>query len=367
VRVVHLTSSHQPDDVRIFLKECRSLAQAGFEVHLVAPGASPQTVDGVICHGFALPEGPWLLRVPRRLLRAWRAARSVRADLYHFHEPELVLVALLLKLAGTRIVYDVHEDHLSTLTYTTSRSGGRQVGFRLLEAVARRVCDGFVAATPAIARRWPPERTVEVLNYPLLEELAPEPVASADRRGAVYVGVITLARGAREMVEASHRVRDPDTRLALIGSFGSPELEREARSWPGWERVDYLGRLGRAELRGQLTGARVGLVVLHPERNYMESFPTKLFEYMSAGLAVVVSDFPFFHELLDSIDCALYVDPLDPAEIAAAIDELTTDAAATEEMGRRGARAVRERLNWQREAPKLVDLYESVGVAVPPS
>ena len=360
MRVVHLTSTHPADDVRIFVKECRSLVKAGLDVHLVAPGAGNETRDGVAVHGFTPTTGPRLLRVPRRLGRAWSAARSLHPDLCHFHEPELVPVALGLKLAGARIVYDVHEDHSSTLAYSAFRSPGRRLGFRLLEALARRACDGFVAATPAIARRLPPGRTIELLNYPVLEELVAEPAPAAGRTDAGYVGLISRARGAREMVEAAGRVRDPASRLVLIGSFDTPELEQEIRSLAGWERVDYLGRLGRRELGERLAAARVGLVILHPERNYLESFPTKLFEYMGAGLPAIVSDFPFFRELVEPIGCAVFVDPLDPAQLAATVDELLADERRTQEMGRRGAEAVRDRLNWEQQAPKLVALYRRV-------
>jgi glycosyltransferase involved in cell wall biosynthesis len=356
VRVVHLTSSHPPDDVRIFLKECRSLAAAGFEVHLVAPGAGGGTRDGVAIHCFELPSGVRPLRIVRRLWRAWRAARDLRPELCHFHEPELVPVALLLKLGGARIVYDVHEDHLSTVAYSARSSGGRRSGFLALEAVARRACDAFAAATPAIARRFPAGRTIDLLNYPLPEEFAPSP---QDGRAAevVYVGSITRPRGLGEMVEAIRRARDPEARLVLVGDFENERLRREAESLPGWERVEYRGRLGRVELRNQLARSRVGLVILHPERNYVESFPTKLFEYMAGGLPAIVSDFPFFRELAEPVGCAVFVDPLDPGQIAAAIDELLADERRAEEMGRRGSAAVRERLNWQQQAPKLVELY----------
>lgn len=356
VRVVHLTSLHRPDDVRIFLKECRSLAKAGFDVHLVAPGANEELRDGVAVHGFAVPGGPRPLRIVRRLSRVWRAARSIHADVCHFHEPELVPVALLLKLSGARLVYDVHEDHVATQLYEPYRLGKR-LGFRLLEALARRACDGFVAATPAIAEVFPPRRTIDVRNLPLLDAL---PAAAPARNGrvyAVYVGGLTYPRGLREMVEAARRLRDPKARLVLIGSFGAPEIEHEAESLPGWDRVDYSGHVDHREVQARLAEARVGLVVLHPEESYVESLPTKLFEYMAAGLPVVISDFPYFHSLLDSIGCAIFVDPFDPAEIAAAIDELLADEDTAAEMGSRGAAAVRERLNWENEESKLLELY----------
>lgn len=362
VRVLHLASQHPADDVRIFHKECRSLAKAGYEVHLVAPDAVAHVQDGVFVHGFPLPGGYRPFRIARRLWRAWRTARAVGAELCHFHEPALVPVALLLKLGGARIVYDVHEDHLGTLEYAPYRSGKR-TGFRLFEALARRACDGFVAATPTIAREFPPERTVAVANYPLPDEFPEAANGKATGADVVYVGGITHARGLVEMVAAAAHLADPHARLVLIGRFSPPELEQEAQSLPGWSRVEYLGWLGRRGVGERLAAARAGLVVLHAERNYERSLPTKLFEYMAAGLPVVVSDFPFFRELLDSIGCAIYVDPLEPAQIAAAIDELLADEERAREMGRLGAAAVRERFGWQHEAPKLIELYERLGVA----
>ena len=358
MRVVHLTSRHPPDDVRIFHKECRSLARAGFDVHLVAPGAIEETRDGVALHGFEQPEGVRPLRILRRLWRAWRAAASLDPELCQFHEPELVPVALLLRRGGRRVVYDVHEDALSELDYAERPGGGRRTGLRLFEAVARRRCDAFIAATPAIARLFPAERTIEVRNYPLLEEFADVAPRRAPGHDVVYVGgIITMARGLREMVEAIAHVRDAAARLVLMGTIGTPELEREALAMPGWSRVQHLGFVGRGELAERLAVARVGLVVLHPERGYLESLPIKLFEYMSAGLPVIASDFPYWRELLEPIGCATLVDPLDPVAIAGAIDELLADPERAEEMGRRGAAAVRDGLNWQHEEAKLLDLY----------
>lgn len=362
MRVAHLTSLHPADDVRVFHKECRTLALSGYEVHLVAPEAWDETREGVRIHGFEPPGGWRPLRIFRRLRRVYRVAREIRADVYHFHEPELVPVALLLRRHGPRAVYDVHEDHVSTQAYEPHKPGKR-LGFRLLEALARRWCDGFVVATPAIGRLFPPGRSIELRNYPLREEIA-EPREHRNGADVVYVGgIITPVRGLREMVEAAERLRNPRARLILIGSFDSADVEQEARALSGWRRVEHLGRLERRELMDRLAAASVGLVVLHPERGFKKSLPIKLFEYMSAGLPVVASDFPYWRELLDPIGCATFVDPLDPGRIAAAVDDLLADEEHAREMGARGAAAVRERLNWEREAPKLLALYKRLGVS----
>src|SRR5579875_2830696 len=202
VRVVHLTSRHPADDVRIFLKECRSLRRAGHDVHLVAPGAVDEMRDGVHVHGFVAPEGPRPVRIVRRLWRAWRAARALAPDVCHFHEPELVPVALLLTRAGARAVYDAHEDALSELEYAERAGGGRKAGLRAFEALARRFCSAFVAATPAIAGLFPPERTVELRNYPLSEEFRDASSRQGSSHDVVYVGgIVTRARGLLGMVE----------------------------------------------------------------------------------------------------------------------------------------------------------------------
>jgi glycosyltransferase involved in cell wall biosynthesis len=79
---------------------------------------------------------------------------------------------------------------------------------------------------------------------------------------------------------------------------------------------------------------------------------------MSAGLPVIASDFPYGRVLLDPIGCAIFVDSLDPKQIAAAIDDLLADEKRAQEMGQRGAVAVRERLNWRHEETKLLALYQ---------
>ncbi len=363
VRVVHLTSRHPADDVRIFLKECRSLATAGFDVHLVAPGAVNETRDGVTIHGFEPAGGVRPVRIARRLWRSWRAARAVHADLCHFHEPELVPVALVLKLGGARVVYDVHEDALSELESAPRRGGGRKTGLRSLEALARRVCDGFVAATPAIASLFPPERTIELLNYPLPEDLVDTSHGADAGVSVVYVGLMTEIRGLREMIEAMSHVGNARARLVLIGDFDPPGLEQDAKALPGWDRVDYLGKVSRGEARRLLASSRAGLLVFHPEPNHTTALPNKLFEYMAAGLPVIASHFPYWQELLHPVGCATFVDPLDPAKIGAAIDGLLEDEERAAEMGRRGAAAVRERLNWPQEEPKLLELYRRLGLS----
>jgi glycosyltransferase involved in cell wall biosynthesis len=118
--------------------------------------------------------------------------------------------------------------------------------------------------------------------------------------------------------------------------------------------------VNRPEIADIFRRARVGLLLLHPERNFLISYPTKLFEYMSAGIPVVASDFPIFRELDDGIGCCTFVDPLDPEAAAAAILHLLDHPAEAEEMGLRGFNAVREKYSWESEARTLRMLYDDI-------
>ena len=110
-------------------------------------------------------------------------------------------------------------------------------------------------------------------------------------------------------------------------------------------------------------GAVAGLAVLEPEPNYVESFPTKMFEYMALGLPVVVSDFPLYRDVVDSSACGLCVDPLDSAALAAALERLIRDPALAHELGRKGREAVQTRYRWDQQLDALEAFYrDNLGV-----
>jgi len=362
--VVHVTSVHPVYDIRIFHKECRTLAAAGYEVTLLATGDADERRDGVRIRTVARPRRRWQ-RMTATLYLIYRAALAEQADCYHLHDPELLPVGLMLKRRGRRVVYDVHEDvPLQVLSKHWIPPWLRPWVSRLVrrvEAFCARRLDGIVAATPAIARKFaaggPPCATVQ--NFPLPAPGAAGATPHAAREPlAVYVGGITAERGLREMVAAMARLpAGLGARLALAGSFSPAGLADEAQTWPGWERVTYLGWQDRQQVQALLGRARVGLALLHPVPNYVECYSTKSFEYLQAGLPVVASDFPLWRSLLGETGGALLVDPLDPDAIAAALQRLLEQPEAAEAMGRAGQRAVAERFTWERESIALLAFY----------
>jgi glycosyltransferase involved in cell wall biosynthesis len=364
LRVAHLTTVHTSRDIRIFTKECRSLAAAGYSVYLIAPAESSGTIDGVriiAIQGYVSR----LLRMTKGVWAAYRSAVACDAAIYHLHDPELVWAGLLLRLRGREVILDNHEDLVDDILTKPYLPGWLRrlmsVLLSILVTVLRFSFSAFIAATPDIARRFPPGRTIVVRNYPLSSEIESFASVRTDRQPtrALYLGSVTRIRGILEMVEAIGRVCTPaNASLRIVGQFESDELYREAQKLSGWQRVEFLSWQPREQLPELVCSSAVGLLLFHPLSAYLRAMPNKLFEYMAAGLPVIVSNFPLWRELVLRTGCGLVVNPRDPEEIAAALTYIFTHEQEATAMGEAGQAAVKSQFRWEPEAERLRNLYD---------
>lgn len=361
-KILHLTSVHSIRDPRIVHKQCKSLASLGHDVGLIACHDRAEVVDGVRIVPIDRPRSR-LDRMTRVAWRLYRAAVRERADLYHFHDPELLWVGALLKRRGFRVIYDVHEDVPKQIKskHWIPRWARPLVSaaVMLTEQLGARIVDGIVAATPSIARKFPADKTVVVQNFP------ERSFARADADGApfgeradafVYAGGLMEVQGVREMSQAFALLPDGMTGT-VAGSFSPPALEDEIAATPGWRRVRFLGHVPRTEIVRAIDGARAGIVVNHPTLNYVDAYSTKMFEYMARGLPVVCSNFPLWVDIVGGADCGIAVDPCSSSAIADAIRSLNEDPERARRLGENGRRAIAERYNWETELTKLEALY----------
>jgi glycosyltransferase involved in cell wall biosynthesis len=363
IRIAHLSTAHGRRELRVHLKECNSLAANGYEVHyVVADGLGDERVGDVQVHDIGRAGG----RFQRMLLRPWRmltAARKLGARLYHFHDPEILLVALFLRRGGAKVVYDSHEDVPRSLLSRDWIPGwirpGLSAVFEAFENFVARRLSAVVGATPHIAARFARlnPTAVAINNYPLRHEIEDAVARCGPSRNVCYLGGIGRIRGIEEMVRALEHV---DARLILAGPFESAATEQAMRALPGWAKVDYRGMVSRAAVREIMAESQAGLIFFHPEPNHVDAQPNKMFEYMSAGLPVLASDFPLWRELLVEARAGLLADPMDPQAIARVIGQLLDDAQAAAEMGQRGRDGVLQRYLWTFEEKKLCDLYKSL-------
>ncbi len=362
-RVVHVTTVHPRDDIRIFRKECVSLARAGYEVvQVVGDGQGAAVVDGVRTVDIGARPAGRLARMRRQPAAALAAVRRERPALVHLHDPELLPLGVALAREGLPVVYDAHEDVprqiLTKQWIPAALRPGVSRAFEVYENRQVRQLAAVSAATPHIAERFAQvaRLAVNVGNYPFEDELAPAAGARPRERMVCYVGGLMRTRGLLQMVRAVALV--PGLRLVLCGRFEDAALEAAVRAEPGWGRVQWLGQVGREQVREVMACASAGLVTLLPMPSYLDALPIKMFEYMSAGLPVVASDFPLWRGIVQRHRCGVVVDPADPAAIAAAIGSILDDPARAQAMGEAGRAAVLTAYRWPVAERELLALYD---------
>jgi glycosyltransferase involved in cell wall biosynthesis len=367
-RIAHLTSVHSAKDPRIFLKECKTLASTGYEVVLIVPHGGDETLDDVRIRALPAPSGRFQ-RLTRTVWQVYRAAVEEDAQVYHFHDPELMPIGLLLKLRGKDVIYDIHEDYITSISQKSYLPRWLRPGlsalFGWLEAALARLF-AIIIAEDYYSKRFP--HATKVMNYPLvgLAELseADMPRKNRDARRLLYTGSITEDRGALLHAQVVRNV--PEVEVHMVGRCGEGLADRLRQAAGGdahrlhLEGIEQYVPYDRILTRYAEGGWLAGLAVFPPTPHYRQKQLTKFFEYMDSGIPIVCSDFPVWRSLIDGIGCGLLVDPLDSQSVADAIEWLVENPEGAEEMGRRGQEAVRTRYNWEAESRKLLNLYEGL-------
>lgn len=366
-RVVHLTTVHDRSDPRIFRKECRSLARAGYDVTLVvSDGKGNETKDGVkILDAGPRPKNR-LLRMTKATWKVCRLARKTGAQIAHFHDPELIPAGWLLRMRGKQVIYDVHEDYsTAALIKAYIPRPVRGILSWIIRHLEPALCKPFhiVIAEKYYAERFP--KGLPVLNYPLLEDLAAGKADTPDLVDAprlLYTGNITEARGAYNHVNLLKL--NPDVHLYMIGRC-SPDLAKQLRQRAGKDK-DRLYIVGEGEYVPFDTiisyyaagGWTAGLALFPPSPHYLKKEPTKLFEYMAFGIPVLASNFPAWRDLVESSGSGLVADPGNPNALKDALSFLTESPEETRQMGERGKNSVLTTYSWEMESRKICSLYE---------
>jgi len=368
-KIVHITSAHPRNDIRIFTKMCLSLARASYDVTLiVADGKGDEVNNGVKISDVGKVDGRFA-RMFYSAKNVYLKALSLNADIYHLHDPELLPYALKLKNKGKTVVFDSHEDVpvqiLSKPYFNKFLLKLISVIFECFENFVCKKLDCIVGATPFITNKFLKinSNSLNINNYPILGELESDSEILSTEKSIkntiCYVGGISVIRGAYELAEAIRYVKN-NVKLCFAGSISEDLSRKILHNTDSANKINLVGVLSRSEVKELLNTSFAGLVTLLPTLAYKDSLPIKMFEYMSAGLPVIASNFPLWKEIIEGNDCGICVDPLSPKEIAETIDWLYENQDKAKEMGKNGQKAVYEKYNWQNEEKKLLGLYKII-------
>lgn len=361
--VCHVTSAHKSADTRIYYKECETLVAAGYDVSLIVQHEKDDIIGGVRLLGLSKPKNR-KDRMINTTRQAYKLALKCNAEIYHFHDPELILVGLCLKRKGKKVIYDIHEDVPRQIL------SKEWIAFPLRKAISWMVekienfavkrFDFIITATEFIAKRFEflNNPVVAIKNYPILSYDVPmcKRVPNNERKVCYVSSNLSLQRAILPIIESMKYV---DADLILAGSMDQ-SVSEIVQKLDGWEKCTFVGFVDKEKVRSIMADSNIGLAIFSLEPNYVNALPTKMFEYMRESLPVVVTNIPILRKIIDKYDCGIYVNSLDPIDIATSINCLLDDPKRAVEMGKNGRRAIEDEYNWNIEAEKLLEVYKNV-------
>ena len=363
------------NDMRIFEKECKSLAKGGFDVTLIGFGDEPktETIDGVHCISLYYPIKNNLELLRKRNKMSLEAALQVDADIYHLHEPELLPVGMKLKRKGKIVIFDSHEyygwqlhDNIHKIKIIKTPAFLMKVIGNLYMRYEKRVCMKLDAVVQVCTMNGVDyfenrcKKTLFIRNLPSLSDYTRKTAIDFGKAPSIaMIGGITKERGITQLVKATHLA---DGKLLLAGAFSPKSYEKELNEMPEYTCVDYKGFLDKNGMVALLEEANIGASTLLNVGQYdkIDTLPTKVYDYMSMELPVIISNTTFAKKMNEQYHFGICVNPDDPEEISTTITWLKEHPEQALEFGKNGRKAIEKEFNWEKESEKLVAFYNQL-------
>lgn len=355
MRVLVITVVHHPQDARIYFREISALLSHGHQVSYAAAFDSfPISQLDSRIETITIPRASGKSRLKallaaRKLLRS----RSIDFDLVLIHDPELLLVASSSK---TAVVWDVHEDTAAAISAKAwlpkllKRPAARFI--KKLELRAEQQHHLLLAETEYQSRFTKPHPVIPNTT------LVPDYGGVGPTKSVVYLGNITTLRGGQTLLSVGKSLKQHGILLELIGSCPETDLAAQLTKAANNGDLIWHGFMPNQAAKQLLPGKLAGLSLLQNHPNYQVSQPTKIYEYLAAGIPVISTALPHAKTLINTADAGVIVDFDNAKQVVAEILNLANDSSAWQRLGKNGHRYVKQHHNWGVDQEKFVSALE---------
>ena len=363
MKVCHVTSSHRRYDGRIFQKECISLSKKYDVVLLCSDTLENEIRDKVTILSAGIDNSTRKNRffvIPRYLKKA---CKKIDADVYHFHDPELIGLAYLMHKKGKKVIFDSHEDNLNRIICKTwiprYLKPIMKYCFLKKEKKCLRNLDAIITVTDHIYNRLKliNEHTYIITNYPIYTEIS---IPSKKESNIMcFAGTFEDQYNHENIIKAIEYL---DVKYIIAGKPNADYMEH-LKKLKGFKKVQCLGQVSKEECDNLYLKSNIGMVLIsyNPNINYKKGSMgiTKIFEYMQFGLPVIASDLEVWKDIVPN-KCGISVDPDNVDQIKEAIQYLVNNPDKAKKMGQIGQKMVKEKYNWETQEKVLFDVYKKI-------
>lgn len=368
IHVCHVASGYFRDNPRIFYRQCLSLKKNGFKVSLVINDElSNEVVEGIQISATKLKFNSRLLYILFSTFIFFRPCLREKADIYQLHSPELIPLGLFLKLLRKKVIYDAHEDMESHILEKKRipiflRSIISKT-FTVFMHFSLRFFDGVLTPHDHVLEKIKKinSNSFLVTNFPLLNKTSDFSLQDYINRGNIvcYSGTVYPHSCQDEVIQAV--IAHPNAEYHIAG-FISDDMLHKYETITSLHKFKYLGLIPSPDLYDFFySSCSVGVCIFPYMGNLGGKRGTfavnKLFEYMSAGLPIICSDYSLWKDIINKYKCGICVEPNNLKQIKDAITYILDNKDEAYLMGVNSKKAIEIEYNWNIAEKKYLSLF----------
>lgn len=386
-KVLMLLQSEFPPDIRLE-KEIRTLSKNGFYITLICneyDSKKSKNFEGVnIIRVKALFKSsklnyiinfPFILN-PRFLYYVIYFGSKVKPDFLHVHDlPMMPFGILLKKIIKRPLIFDMHENYPASLI-AFNKTGLLNYLFknphlaRRLEYFAIKRSDFIITVVKENSERikklnYPADKIEVVSNTVDINTYTNSQVDNKilskyeNHKVILYTGGVSPDRGLEVSIKALKYIiaKHNDAKIVIVGNGPSViHLKNLSKKENVEEYVEFVKWPGHEKLVSYVSAAKVCMITQPGIESNDTTVPHKLFEYMSIGKKIIVSDALPLKRIIQEVNCGTYFKSFDEKDFAKKIDDLFQNSTID---GSNGIKAVNEKYNWAVDGKKLINIYKS--------
>lgn len=387
-KILMILQGEFPPDIRLE-KEIKSLYENGFEVTIICNQynknrnenfkyCKTERIKGVFKNSSLnkIINFPIFFN-PRFIAKSLKIFRKLKPDFIHAHDLPVAPIGLMLsKIFRKPLIYDMHENYPAALK-AFKKKGIINFIFKnpflakILDKICIKYSDRIIVVVEENKERLiktgvSPDKIIVVsntvdINTFCLNKDDPFDVSKYKNKIILlYTGNVSPERGLDVPIYAMEKLKDEisNIQLLIVGNGKYNKILQKITNVRNLNNfISLLKWPGHENLHTYLKTAEI-CIIPQPSNEFMDTtIPHKLFEYMSFGKKILVSDAKPLKRIVEESKCGLVFESNSPSSFANKVIEILNDKSDFES---NGINAVKNKYNWEVDSKKLINLYNNL-------